>query len=216
MGLLPEKRRKRIKVLRNVRRVAQILFLLLFLLLLLQTVYPADFIIPVDSFLRLDQLVAIGTILASRSLAIHLIPPLVLIILTLLLGRFFCGWICPLGTTLDISDRLFFIRFRLPKIKYNTRLRNLKYYILIAFIVGAIFSSQLIWLADPLSIVTRSYGVVLDPYFSYITRSTFDTLYNVKGVNVISEPIYSVLRLKNYLIPIQQPTSRILMLFFST
>jgi len=200
-------------ILRTIRRIVQILFLLLFLYLLLRTVYPADFIIPVDFFLRLDPLAAVGTILASRSLAVNLILPAVLVILTLLLGRFFCGWVCPLGTTLDISDRIFFRRFRRPKIKYSTRLRNLKYYILIAFIVGAIFSSQLIWLADPLSIVTRSYGVVLYPYFSYATRATFDALYQVKGVNVVSEPIYGIFR--DYLLPIQQPSSRMIMLFFS-
>ena len=199
---------------RNIRRVVQILFLFFFLFLLLLTVYPADLVIPLDFFLRLDPLVAIATMLASRSLLVATsIYAIVLVILTVLLGRFFCGWVCPLGTTLDISDRLLFRRLRRPKIRHNTKLRNLKYYILAAFIVGAIFGSQLIWLADPLSIVTRSYGVIIYPYFSYITRSTFDTLYRVKGVNLISEPIYGVFR--NYLLPLQQPTSRMLMLFFS-
>ncbi len=200
-------------MLRKLRRIAQILFLLFFLFLLFRTVYPADFFIPVDFFLRLDPLVAVGTILASRSLAIHLTPVIVLVILTLLLGRFFCGWVCPLGTTLDISDRLLFRRFRRPKIKYSVRLRNLKYYILAAFIVGAIFSSQLIWLADPISIATRSYGTILYPYFSFVTRSTFDTLYRLKGVNAVSEPVYGIFR--NYLLPLQQPTARMLITFFS-
>ena len=200
-------------MLRKIRRIVQVLTLLFFLFLLILTVFPADFAIPVDFFLRLDPLAAIGTVLASRSLAIHLVPPIVLIILTLLLGRFFCGWLCPLGITLDISDRLFFRRFRRPKIRYNTKLRNLKYYILAGFLVGAIFSLQIIWLADPISIVTRSYGVILYPYFSYATRSTFDALYRVKGVNLISEPVYGVFR--NYLLPLQQPTSRMLILFFS-
>jgi MauM/NapG family ferredoxin protein len=199
-------------MLRKIRRIVQILSLLFFLFLLIRTVFPADFAIPVDFFLRLDPLAAIGTVLASRSLSIHFVPPVILIILTLLFGRFFCGWICPLGATLDISDRLLFKRFRRPKIKYNTKLRNLKYYILAAFLVGAIFSLQIIWLADPISIVTRSYGLILYPYFSYVTRSTFDALYYVKGINVVSEPIYGVFR--NYLLPLQQPTARMLMLFF--
>jgi MauM/NapG family ferredoxin protein len=199
-------------MLRNIRRVVQILFLLFFLFLLFRTVYPADPAIPVDLFLRLDPLVAIATMLASRSLEVHLVPAIVLVILTVLLGRFFCGWVCPLGTTLDISDRLLFRRFRRPKVGHSTKIRNLKYYILAGFLVGAIFSLQLIWLADPLSIVTRSYGVILYPYFSYVTRSTFDTLYRIKGVNLISEPIYGIFR--NHLLPLQQPSSRMLMLFF--
>ena len=138
---------------------------------------------------------------------------IIMLILTVIFGRFFCGWVCPLGTTLDVTDRLLFRRIRRPKIKYNIKLRNLKYSVLIFFLVGAIFSLQLIWLADPISIVTRSYGVVLYPYFSYVTRSTFDTLYRVKGINLVSEPIYGVFR--NYLIPLQQPTFRLLILFFS-
>ena len=199
-------------MLRRIRRIVQILFLLSFLFLLLRTVYPADSVIPVDFFLRLDPLAVVATMLASRSSSVHLLPAIALVVLTVLLGRFFCGWICPLGTTLDISDHLLFRRFRRPKVKYSTKLRNLKYYILVGFLVGAIFSLQLIWLADPISIVTRSYGVILYPYFSYVTRSTFDALYRVKGVNFISEPIYGVFR--NYLLPLQQPTSRMLMLFF--
>jgi MauM/NapG family ferredoxin protein len=161
--------------------------------------------------LRLDPLAAIGTILASRSLAIDIVLPIVVVVLTLFLGRFFCGWLCPLGATLDISDRLLFRRFRRPKIRYNFGLRNLKYYILVAFLVGSVFSLQLIWLADPISIVTRSYGVVLYPYLSQATRSTLDALYHVRGVNRISEPVYGVL--ENYLLPLQQPVSRMLVLF---
>jgi MauM/NapG family ferredoxin protein len=204
-------------MLRKIRRIVQILFLLFFLFLLLRTVYPADFIIPLDFFLRLNPLVAIGTMLASRNFSLTLITSftfaIVLVFLTLLLGRFFCGWVCPLGTTLDISDRIFFKRFKRPKIKYNVKLRNIKYYILIGFLVSAVFSLQIIWLMEPISIVTRSYGIILYPYFSYVTRSTFDTLYRVKGVNIISERVYSLFR--NYLLPLEQPTTRMLLLFFS-
>ena len=201
-------------MLRNIRRVSQVLFLLFFLFLLIRTVYPGSAAIPVDFFLRyFDPLAAAATMLASRSFTVSLLPVLIVVILTLLLGRFFCGWICPLGTTLDITDRLLFRRIRRLKIKYNVKLRNLKYSLLIVFLVGAIFSLQLIWLADPISIVTRSYGVVLYPYFSHVTRSTFDTLYRVKGINLVSEPVYGVFR--NHLIPLQQPTFRLLILFFS-
>ncbi len=195
-----------------IRRTVQILFLLFFLFLILRTVFPADFIIPVDLFLRLDPLSAIGTMLASRSLIAKFSYSIILVVLTLLIGRFFCGWVCPLGTTIDISDHLFFKRLKRPKIKPNPKLRNVKYYILVLFIVGAIFSLQLIWLADPLSIVTRSYETALYPYFSYATRSTFDTLYHIKGVNKLSEPIYSLLR--NRVIPLQQPFTRLNILFF--
>ncbi|MGQ9609229.1 MAG: 4Fe-4S binding protein [bacterium] len=199
-------------MLRYIRQVIQIVFLFFFLFLLIKTVFPADFIVPVDFILRLNPLAAIATMFASRSLITKFVYSIILVILTIFLGRFFCGWFCPLGTTIDIFDRIFLRRFQRPKISTNPRLRNIKYYVLVLFILGAIFSLQLIWLADPLSIVTRSYGIVLYPYFNYITRATFDTLYRVEGVNKISEPLYGLLR--HYLLPLQQPTSHFHLVFF--
>jgi MauM/NapG family ferredoxin protein len=199
-------------MLRIIRRVVQILFLLFFLYLLLRTVYPADSTIPVDFILRLDPLGAIATMLASRTLIAKFTYSIILVAMTLLLGRFFCGWLCPLGTTIDIADRIFFKRFKRPKVK-NPQLRRTKYYLLLLFITGAIFSLQLIWLADPLSIVTRSYETTLYPYFGYAVRSTFDTLYKVKGINVVSEPVYGFFR--QYLIPLQPTITRMHLLFFA-
>jgi MauM/NapG family ferredoxin protein len=198
-------------MLTNIRRLIQILFLLFFLFLLLRTTFPADSIIPVDLILRLDPLAAIATMFASRSLIAKFSYSIILVALTLLAGRFFCGWLCPLGTTIDISDKLFFKRLKRPKIK--VKLHNLKYYMLLLFIAGAIFSLQLIWLVDPLSIVTRSYETILYPYFSYAINSTFNTLYHLKGVNAVSEPIYSFLR--KYLIPNQQNILRLHLPFFA-
>src|ERR1039458_7811459 len=91
----------------KLRRLSQILFLLLFLLLLLKTEYrgslravPGDVRLPypVGFFLQLDPLAAIATALSSRTLYRGLLWSLAILIPTLFLGRFFCGWICPLGT----------------------------------------------------------------------------------------------------------------------
>lgn len=53
---------------------------------------------PVNWFLQLDPLVALGTMLSTRTLYAGLIWALATVVLTLLLGRFFCGWVCPFGT----------------------------------------------------------------------------------------------------------------------
>jgi len=163
----------------------------------------------VESILRLDPLAAIATMFASRSLAAKFSYSIILVVLTILIGRFFCGWLCPLGTTMDIVDRIFLRRIR--RGQKNIKLRNAKYYILVLFIVSSIFSLQIIWLADPLSIVTRSYAITLYPYFNYVTRSTFDTLYHIKGISSVSEPVYGILR--QYLMPLQQPVFRMHLLF---
>ena len=53
---------------------------------------------PVNWFLQLDPLVALGTILSTGTLYAGLLWALVTIVLTVLLGRFFCSWVCPFGT----------------------------------------------------------------------------------------------------------------------
>jgi polyferredoxin len=58
---------------------------------------------PANPFLRLDPLIWLTHRTADLSV---LLPPAGLLLLTVLLGRFFCGWICPLGALIGGQDRL--------------------------------------------------------------------------------------------------------------
>ena len=89
------------------RRIIQLLSLSFFTYLFFRASYPLTSIIPVDLFLRIDPLNALVTSLASRELVQRTLPSVLLIVLTLLLGRFFCGYLCPLGTVLDLANSLF-------------------------------------------------------------------------------------------------------------
>jgi MauM/NapG family ferredoxin protein len=206
----------------TLRRVVQLGFFFLFLWLILKTVYifeGEEPIIPRDLFLRFDPLAGFLTSISSRSgaiLAEKFLFAIGLTVLAFLLGRFFCNWICPLGTTLDVVDRIIRPRTREPKSKvritHTAGLRNLKYYILVFFIVAALFSTQLSWLMDPISIVTRSYGIVLYPYLSRFIDLTLAPLYRVPVVNRISEPIYGFLRTR--FLSEEQPVFQLQLLFF--
>ena len=77
----------------GLRRLSQILFLALFLWLLLRTDSGG-----VNLFLQADPLAAAVNALATGALYRGLLWSLAILIPTLFLGRFFCGWICPLGT----------------------------------------------------------------------------------------------------------------------
>lgn len=72
-----------------------------------------------------------------------LIEVLILIPLTMLVGRFFCGWICAFGTFNDIlymiSKKLFKTKYRVSE-KVDSALKYLKYVIL-AFIVAVVWTS---------------------------------------------------------------------------
>src|SRR5271165_2284752 len=84
----------------TLRRCSQIAFLALFVGLLWRTESAARL------FLQADPLVAVGNALATRALYRGLLWSLAILIPTLFLGRFFCGWICPLGTLLHFAGTL--------------------------------------------------------------------------------------------------------------
>ncbi|MBU1910611.1 MAG: 4Fe-4S binding protein, partial [Verrucomicrobia bacterium] len=85
-----------------VRRICQVFFLLLFLwFCLVTTVGTAWWQLrgwPVNWFLQLNPLTALGLILGTGALPSGLEWAMLTIVLTVILGRFFCGWVCPFGT----------------------------------------------------------------------------------------------------------------------
>jgi polyferredoxin/Fe-S-cluster-containing hydrogenase component 2 len=53
---------------------------------------------PVNWLLQLDPLVAIAILFTTHTLYAGLLWSVAVILLTLLIGRFFCSWVCPFGT----------------------------------------------------------------------------------------------------------------------
>ena len=184
----------------NVRRVIQILIFALFIVILIRTISPLKTWLPADFMLRIDPLAAVSTALAARdagNLLTTFLPALILLGLTAILGRFFCNWVCPLGTTLDLWERILRRKGRArraERIKNPASLRNLKYYVLVFFLVAAVFSAQTAWLMDPLPIATRSYALAVYPYGTYLAKSVLGPLWKVPVVNHISEPVYGFLK----------------------
>ena len=85
----------------TVRRIAQIFFFALFAwLCVVTTIGDRLWQLrgwPVNLFLQLDPLVALGTLLTTKTVYAGLLWALATVGLTILLGRFFCGWVCPFG-----------------------------------------------------------------------------------------------------------------------
>jgi ferredoxin len=153
--------RARSRGLRGIRRGVQIGFLALFVMLFFAATYPLYSYIRPDLFLQLDPL-AVGSALIAHS-GIELSrawPALVVVAATVLFGRLFCGWVCPLGTVIDISDHLFFRRVPPRKRVVWPRL---KYYLLAAGLIAALFSVQLVHLIDPIPVLTRTMATVAHP-----------------------------------------------------
>lgn len=146
--------------------------------------------LPPESFLRLDPLAAVVTMLATRSVrALWPLfwPAAVVLGSAFLVGRAFCGWVCPLGTTFDIFDRIF-VSQRRRRVAHTPRLARIKYLLLAVLIVWALFGVQLAGWLDPLSIATRSYGLVLHPAADFLYRHTLPPL--VQKSQGLSDRLY--------------------------
>lgn len=133
------------------------------------THYPLDSWIarhvPVSLFLRADPLVTTVVWGGMRVGVTILMLGLFTFGITLLLGRVFCGWICPLGSIFD------FYSWALNKFKIKQQARSpsffrFKYYLLAATLVLVAFGvgAPLIAL-DPIVLLTRTAAAVIEPFF---------------------------------------------------
>ena len=98
----------------NVRVLSQAVFLILFVGCLYLTAAPRLDGYPVSVFLEADPLVAVSTSISTGSLYhvsdTGLFLGIGILIVTILLGRVFCGWICPFGTLHHLAHWLGFPR----------------------------------------------------------------------------------------------------------
>ena len=163
------------------RRISQIFFLLLFLaLLILTSMRPAsgsgDIHMrgPVRMFFMLDPLVAIANALATHALYRGLLLSLIILLPTLFFGRFFCGWICPMGTLQHfVGTRKSESKRGKQRIESNRykRWQTIKYVVLLAGLAAAVFGSMVIGTIDPFSLLVRSLGLSLLPAANIATRA---------------------------------------------
>jgi MauM/NapG family ferredoxin protein len=156
------------------RRIVQTLFLILFTVLFFLAADPLPSFFPVDIFLRLDPLIALTTMLASRAIHAALFLSLVLVAATLLFGRFFCGWVCPLGTLIDFSAKLFPRRKKLPE--ENASAAQPKYYLLVSLVACCLLGFNLAGWFDPIAFITRVYALLLYPFVFLLLNSGLDVL----------------------------------------
>ena len=159
----------------NARRLAQALFLLLFLFLFLQTESKGadDLGYPAKLFLDFDPLLFLTTALSSRSLTASLLPSLGLLAITVLLGRVFCGWVCPLGTLNNIVGAL----KKWPAKSHARNWFRVKYFLLVGLLASSLFTMQLAGLVDPLSLLVRSLSLSVYPALNYPLNALLDVLY---------------------------------------
>jgi polyferredoxin/ferredoxin len=188
------------------RRISQIFFLLLFLALLLFTsisFFPSGATevklrAPVGLFFEWDPLVALVNALASHALYRGLIWCLLILVPTLFLGRFFCGWICPMGTLQHFVGNMPSEskrgKQRIESNRYK-RWQTGKYVVLIAGLVAACFGSAAIGWLDPFSLLVRSFGLSILPAFNAAAGAVLTPLEtsHVAIIKVTGQTLHTIL-----------------------
>ncbi len=170
------------------RLASQIIFFVLFLFLLLHTELRGSLQttggdirlpFPIRWFFQIDPLVAFSNAFSSHALYHGLLWSLVILIPTMFLGRFFCGWVCPLGSLHHFFSSLKSERKRGKQLIESNRYKRwqtTKYYLLVVFLVAALLGTGIVGWLDPLSLLVRSLGLSILPATNYALRAFLDTL----------------------------------------
>lgn len=195
------------------RRAIQTFFLLFFIYLFLETVFDAsnDLGKPVDLFFHIDPLVTLGTFLAAHAVPLVQWFALITLIVTVIFGRWFCGWLCPFGVLHNL-----FSGMRRRKMKdlmqqgAYTSGQKIKYYILIGCLAGALFGVNAVGWMDPFSFFYRSLATSVYPAVNWGLETFFTWIYMADPhigplhATSITEPIYE--RLRDHFLAVKQPT----------
>jgi polyferredoxin len=160
------------------RKITQYLALLVFITFFIftqQEEWPAGVI---NLPFRLDPLVMIAHLLASRAFLAGSALALIVVILTLVVGRAWCGWLCPLGTILDIFS---FSRPNLQSRQESKPIpqgwRSVKYIILLVILVAALFGNLSLLIFDPLTLFFRTLSTSIWPAFDQFVTAVEIALY---------------------------------------
>jgi polyferredoxin len=188
------------------RRSLQGLFLIFFLYLVIESRLPQDVYIdysmafsadqdlrlgqPVTFFFQLDPLVGVSSLLSGYTLVKGFLWAAGLLVLTLLLGRFFCGFICPFGTIHHAvgTFKPALKGSRMMQANRKTPSQKIKYFILILLLVAAVFGLNASGLMDPIAFLFRSLSLAVLPGLGAGLRSVFEAMAasDIKILNLAS------------------------------
>jgi polyferredoxin len=165
---------------KTARKIVQIVALMAFGVLFVlarRGGWPAEL---VNVPLRLDPLAMLAQMIASRTLLAGSALALIIVLLTLALGRAWCGWLCPLGTLIDLFPvRRMKLASNPSGQKNLSGLRNIKYGLLFTILFAALFANLTLLIFDPLTIVFRTFTTSLWPAMDRLISAAEAALYTI-------------------------------------
>jgi polyferredoxin len=191
----------------SIRIVVQAVIFGLFLSFILLTTFANLDRLPglkgwVSKILEVDPLIAIATAITTHTVYKGLLWSLVILIPTLFLGRFFCNWICPYGTLHQFAGWSFRKLKPRDTIEINRyhRFQHVKFYVLTAMLIVAVFGVLQIGLLDPICLIYRSFTGAIIPAANMPAQEIFGDYRLHQGAWLIGFIIFGLVAM-NLMIP---------------
>ena len=157
--------------------------------------------LPADLFFRLDPLTGIAGMIAARQIVpALLIGAALMLVVTLLLGRVWCGWLCPLGTVLDVTPARRKKRYEADP---TPRLRSVKYVLLALILVAALLGNLTFLILDPITLLYRTATTALWPTLVALISGVETILYRLPFLQGTIDRFEGAFR--GVILPMEQP-----------
>lgn len=119
--------------------------------------------IAAESFLIIDPLVSLSTAVASRAWVWSLVSAGAILLVCVFIPRGFCGYLCPLGTLIDLFDTLIGKRVTRFRVADDGWWVHLKYYLLLGIMVAALCGVLISGVFAAIPVITRGLLFTLSP-----------------------------------------------------
>jgi len=180
--------KSRKKISRNwlfARKTLQVLSLATFVLTL---VFSKDIAFPTtitSNLMHLNPLAMLSNLFSNKVFQSGSLLSMVILLSSLVVGRAWCGWLCPMGTLLDVFN---FSKLRSRK-NLPENFRKIKYILLITTLVSAILGNLTLLVFDPITIFIRSITIVIWPL---LDKGIYFLETLLIKVPFLSEPVFAM------------------------
>jgi MauM/NapG family ferredoxin protein len=160
--------------------------------------------------MRLDALAMLAHWMSSRTLLAESALALITVALTLALGRVWCGWLCPMGTLLDLFSLR---RWRGKRQAPADWWRAAKYGLLLTILAAALLGNLTLMVLDPLTILFRTLSASVWPAVDQIVTTAERALYQFAALRPVVSAFDALVRPK--LLPPEPAFYRLTFLYVS-